>query len=386
MKISGLRRVAAGDRVRAEAEIEWETRPLPTRTLYFETSADHADDFEASADAFLLACVPLATWQGEERVALRGPVCPLLYENARACSLVMQRFHPELRPPQIEVELGFEAAVPRTPARTAAMMSGGVDALATLRTNRLEYPLDHPYAIRECLCFFGLYGFDHDENGPVPERLAAWRDLHGRLEGLAARERFTLVPVYTNVRFFSPDYLAWSVALNSALSVAGAHCLARRFDRLLLASDGAGVESPDCSSSQYLCGNFSSAGLDVRLELVASDRLERVRLLSRWDEALALMQPCHWVEVPTPGQVNCGRCEKCIRTMLCLLIAGKLAEASAFPADDVRPGDLLQLWLPTENKLTAAEKLAEPLRRIGRRDLARALHRLARRTRRRPEG
>ncbi|MCG8589493.1 MAG: hypothetical protein MJE66_09400 [Proteobacteria bacterium] len=390
MKIHGVRRVMRAGRVRAEAEVEWESGAFPTRTLYFETSEDYADSFEARPESFLMACVPLACWYGEARVQLRGPICPVLFENAAACAHVMRRFYPELRPPKIEVELGLEARKPPQPTRTAAMMSGGVDALALLRMNRLDYPLDHPHSIREAVCVFGLHGFDHDVDGadgadPVPERLAAWEMLFGRLAGLAEREKFSLVPLYTNVRSFCPDYLVWSTAVYSPLTVAGVHCLTGRFDRLLLASDGVGVESEDCAASQYLYHCFSSAALDVHGELDVVSRQERLELLSQWEEGRALMQPCHWVELPEPDEINCGHCEKCVRTMLGLLLTGTLEATEAFPADDVAPELVERLWIASPQKLQHVLTLAEPLRRAGRRDLVRALRRLERRTQRRWE-
>lgn len=382
MRIEDLRTRDADGRRRVEADVVWEDVDLPARPLFFETPADFADDFEASPDAFLLALVTVACWRGESRVRVAGPVCPVMRDNAHSCARILATAYPGLRVPRIEVERGTVPTRPREEPRTGSLMSGGVDALTLLRVNRLLYPLDHPDSIRDCLLVFGLYGFDCDEDGPVPERLRAFEDLRGRLQGLARRQSFTLVPVLTNVRTFSPDYPAWSHALYSPMTVAAAHLCSRRLDTVLFGSEGGGLDSPDVASSQELSQCFSTAALDLRLELVHLDRLERIRLLADWDEGRALVQPCHWVEVPGPGQINCGRCEKCVRTMLGFLLAGRLGETTAFPDDDVTPALIEALPIPSENKMRHLQVLEAPLRRLGRRDLARAIRRRGRRWRR----
>jgi hypothetical protein len=303
-------------------------------------------------------------------------------DNARAVADNLVAAHADLRAPRLEVEHGFAPTRPRANARTGAFLSGGVDALAVLRANRLAYPLDHPRSIRDGFLAFGLYGFDATEAGPVPERLDAWADLRSRLAGLAERESFTLVPVYTNVRTFSPDYLTWSRALFSPMTAAIVHGFAGRVSTALLGSDGVGIEPDDVSESQMLSQCFSSAALEVRLDLVHLDRLARIRMLADWADGRALMQPCHWVELPRPGQVNCGRCEKCVRTMLGLVVLGRLGDTPAFADDDLTADRIDALHIASSNKLRHLSAFVGPLRAAGRRDLVRAIRRRERRWRR----
>lgn len=382
MEIRDLRLTTTERGVRAEAEVVWEDADLPTCTLYFETEPAFADSFAASPDAFLLACAPAAGWHGEQRVALEGPVCPVMRDHADAVVRLIRTQHPELTVPRIEVAQGVEPGLPRRPERTGMFLSGGVDALTVLRLNRRTYPLDHPASIREAFLAFGLYGFDVGADGPQPERLAAWRDLRGRMEGLAEREAFTLIPLYTNVRTFTPDYLAWSRALFSPLTAACAHGFASRVSTVLMGSDGTGIEPDDIADSQTLSQCFSSAALEVRLDLVHLDRLARIGLLADWDDGRRLMQPCHHVEVPESGRINCGRCEKCLRTMLGLIVLGRLDETPAFDQDDLTPDVIDEVWLPSRNKVMHLAAFKRPLARAGRRDLAAAIRRRERKWRR----
>lgn len=103
----------------------------------------------------------------------------------------------------IEPTLGRVAATPRTPPRVASFMSGGVDALTTLRSNRLDYPLDHPAALHDGFFLFGFNTYDFDANEPVPERVEDFETRLARMADIAREARIELIPVFTNVRFLA---------------------------------------------------------------------------------------------------------------------------------------------------------------------------------------
>jgi hypothetical protein len=65
--------------------VSWEDRDFPERELIFEigdgghqVSVGHD---EPCADAFLVACFPLAAVHGERRVRIDGGPCPMLVEG-----------------------------------------------------------------------------------------------------------------------------------------------------------------------------------------------------------------------------------------------------------------------------------------------------------------
>lgn len=72
--------------------------------------------------------------------------------------LQLRQWYGERRhnPVVIEPTQGFSPPLPRSPRRTSALMSGGVDALTTLYCNRRDFPLEHPGAIRDCFFFDGF--------------------------------------------------------------------------------------------------------------------------------------------------------------------------------------------------------------------------------------
>jgi hypothetical protein len=73
-------------------------------------------------------------------------------------------------------------------------------------------------------------------------------------------------------------------------------------------------------------GHFSSQRVTIMHEGSRYFRIDKVRDLASWPAALAALRVCHEAQ---GIQANCGRCEKCLRTRLELLVAG-VEETAAF--------------------------------------------------------
>jgi hypothetical protein len=286
---------------------------------------------------------------------------------------IYSRWYERCRPLRIEPLGGYVPTTPRRDARTSCFLSGGVDGLAALRANRLNYPKGHPESIRDCILLFGANDFECTVDGPVPERLAEFRRAQSRLLELAESEDFELIPVLTNTRLLIGDYECWTSVGFGAANVSVAHALSSRFTRVLFASDGNGVDAPPGASHPLLDQFFSTAAVQVWHEHAAWSRIDKLRLLAEWPPALRIMQPCHRLKVLPEGQLNCGRCEKCIRTMLGLLALGKLRRGEAFAADDVTPEMVEQIPVLSPVKADLLRQLIEPLRSVGRDDLVSAV-------------
>jgi hypothetical protein len=373
MKIRNLKVDEAEDGRRVSADIVWEDCPRPSQTLYFETAYPFATDLQPSPNAFVLAALPAAVWAGERRVQIEGSLCSQFRDGLQAVMAIYSRWYERCRPLRIEPLDGYAPTTPRRDARTSCFLSGGVDGLTALRDNRLNYPKDHPESVRDCILLFGANDFECTVDGPVPERLAAFRQTQARLLELAESEDFELIPVLTNTRLLIGDYDCWTAVGFGAANVSVAHTLSRRFTRVLFASDGNGVDAPPGASHPLLDQFFSTAAVQVWHEHAAWSRIDKLRLLAEWPPALRIMQPCHRIKVLPEGQLNCGRCEKCIRTMLGLLALGKLKQSEAFAANDVTPDMVEEIPVLSPVKADLLRQLIEPLRSVGRDDLVSAV-------------
>lgn len=373
MRIENLRQEQRGDCRRIAADLLWEDSERPGRTLYFQTWTPSAPELELSPDVFLLAALPLAVWHGERRIRVEGSICPRLREGLETAMAIFSMWYAHCRPLAIEPTKGFVPALPHPDAGPASFMSGGVDALALLRANRLDYPLDHPGSIRTCLLLFGLNSHVFAGTDVRPERLAAFEVHLERMQQLAERANFYLVPIHTNIRTLYDDFRAWTDVGFAAGIICTALTLPERISSAWLASGGVGVGRQPCGSHPLLDHHFSTAAVEVHHGQAALSRLEKTRLVAEWEDARPLLRTCFYLDIPRDGRINCETCEKCVRTMLALVALGRLQQVSAFTCDDVTPGMLEVVRIETALDLAYYSECIEPLKRRNRHDLVRPL-------------
>ena len=106
-------------------------------------------------------------------------------------------------------------------------------------------------------------------------------------------------------------------------------------------------------------------------ENVALSRLDKTKLVGGWDVALKHLRVCNEKESYSQGNYNCGKCEKCVRTMTTLLSLGILDKTSTFREKDVSKKLLLDtFYLSDSYEENCYRELIKPLKQIGRDDLA----------------
>jgi len=218
-----------------------------------------------------------------------------------------------------------------------AFLSGGIDSLAMLRANRLDFPLDHPRAIKDCLF---VHGFDIGGADGADGEIETFERAVSSLSKVVKATQAILIPVSTNIRQLDNDVHFWIYEFHGAALSSIAHALSPRLTSVSIAS---GFDIPNiipAATHPLIDPNYSSTALRIRHEGILFSRLEKVGLLADWDVALQNLRVC---TMNPPGLLNCGKCEKCIRSMTELLAVGKLASAGVFPQDDVSE-EMLSLW------------------------------------------
>jgi hypothetical protein len=90
-------------------------------------------------------------------------------------------------------------------------------------------------------------------------------------------------------------------------------------------------------SHPLLDPNYSAATLRIRHDGITMSRLDKLRLISGWAMGLQRLRVCNRSEDYRERSINCGQCEKCVRTMLGLAALGVLDQTSAFLATDLTP-------------------------------------------------
>lgn len=367
MRITDLKLEERPNGRRASARVIWEQADRPTDTLFFDLDHPWADLLQPQPEAFALACLPLAFWSGERSLSIEGALCPRFRDGARQLIQIWAALHG--RPASLEIR-PTEGWRPPERARqefTAAFLSGGVDALSTLQSNRLDYPLSHPGSIRACLFLFGTNALQMGAQGPDQERLRFYRLHQQRLQELAGSAPFTLLPILTNVRRFAPSYACWTRIGYGPATVAVAHLLTRRLTRVLFAADGHSLLTGTESREVPL---FGSAALDVVIDQAGMSREEKLQQLATWPAGMERIQPCHLITVPGGGRLNCGLCEKCLRTKLSLRSLGLPISPLTFHEAALDTRALFRFPLVSHTKVDLFQSLVAALWRQGSRRLA----------------
>jgi hypothetical protein len=375
MRIERLREERAGEWHRVAADVIWEDRDAPTQTLAIETTDQFARDLEPGPDAFLLALLPLAQWLGEKRVSIEGRVCCRLRDGLGAAVQLFAHWYERCRSVSIEPTRGFAPTIARGEPRAACFMSGGIDALSLLRANRLEYTAEHPSFLRDGILLFGLNSFDADAAGPKADRLAAFEAHVRRMTSFAETVHLTLTPVRTNIRALYPDFGSWGAVGVAAGVLSTGMCLSRRIDRVELGSAGLGVNSPPHGTHPCLDHHYATEAVAVRPAQLALTRFEKTRIVAEWENALSVLRTCFYHRIPDAGHINCGECEKCLRTMLALVALGKLDRAPTFPHDDLTASMLEPLVIENPINVIFYTQCADALAARQRDDLAAPLRR-----------
>jgi hypothetical protein len=310
---------------------------------------------------------------GERRLSIEGTLCPALHDGVLTVLTQLREWFDNSRTiPTIEATQGFEARRQCMPGRAAQFFSGGVDAWATLRRNRLMYPADHPLSIRDCLYVFGWHPFDFEEGKLSLERFTAWERNCRRLQLVSAVAGVELHPLITNIHTVFDDRPFYGDTNSSAILFAPGHLLTPRLSHLMIASSAHLGELVPHSTHPLIDPYYSSADLQIQHDSSRPTRLEKVRLVAEWPAALRALHVCVHNR-PPEDRMNCGKCPKCLRTMTELLICGRLQDAVTFPADDVDAAWIRAVHLRVDLENAYWVECLEPLAQMGRHDLIEAI-------------
>jgi len=377
MKIGAWQEERTAGRMRLSVRVQWEDRARDDATIWFEWPEALADQVTADANVALLAAYPLAMSTGEQRLQLDGTVPPRLADGVRAAMALAVQRTPALRTVHLDVIERGTAPEGTAGRREAALcLSGGVDALSALQGNLEAMPPDHPARFRRGLFVFGLNSFDFADGLPVPARAELYEARAARLEAFSSGLGISLLRASTNLRSLYPDFQTWAAVVNNTPLTAIGHAMRTHLSGLAIASTGAGI-STDVLQHPFMDPLFATHDFDVHPVQQMLTRAEKVRRLAAWPEGLAVLRVCFLMELPTRPVQNCGRCEKCVRTILELLAAGGDALARApFPADDVTAD---QIDVMSYASRIYYDEVVPPLAALGRDDLVAAIRRGLRR-------
>jgi len=242
-------------------------------------------------------------------LTMDGPLDPTFAENLSTIQDIYSAWYPQAERITIHVPEGNSGSTPQA-GHTGAFFSGGVDSFYTLLKHDEEIDL-----------LVYVHGFDVDLDDT-----SLRRRVSDMLNEVGTRFDKEVIEVETNLRQFSDERAGWPRYHGAALAFVGL-TLQSFFGRLLIASGASYDELRPWGSHPLLDPCWSTSNLQFIHDGCEASRLDKCRVVGQNDIASELLRVC-WRN--PDGAYNCGRCEKCIRTMVQLLAADALKQCSAF--------------------------------------------------------
>lgn len=290
-------------------------KPLSLRHRIPLSLKDQVTDW---ADPFVIGMI-FPVMQLGKPVLVEGPVSPSLLFNLEEFMAMWAVWKPD-RYRAVDITAEVEKEPPGQPEKGLAVMafSGGVDSCFTAWRHRKGLA---GRRTRNLLSAVFVHGFD------VPlSRKTTYDNLEKRNRLLLSTIGMDLIPLLTNYREMLVGWGdSYAAALLSALAL-----FQKKFDTALLGSSKPySVMDPNAvwGSNPASDPLLSSDSFRVLYDGGRFSRLEKLAVVARWPEALRFLHVC-WENNKT--ELNCCRCEKCIRTILSLRLLG-LDQPPCFP-------------------------------------------------------
>lgn len=366
MRIENLKSVKNGNRAKVAATVNWEDSDHPAQELYFETVDDFAKDLSCNPHAFLVACIMPAMHYGEERVFIDEEICPELREGLKtAMSLIRYWYKSDRKLVRIEAKTKSSISNHRLSERTGMFFSGGIDSLAILRANRLNFSLEHPGSIKDALLVYGL----------EVNKLESFDYVLSSMSEIAREAGITLIPVYTNVRSLEhvDNWSIWEWEFQAAALSSIAHAFSRRLSTVIISSTYDIPHIQPYGSHPLLDPCYSSRDIRIKHDNITLSRFDKMKLVADWTTGFQNIRTCNNHEFYQPGMLNCGKCPKCVSAMLAFMALGVLEKTRAFPIHNISKELLISTMNISHTTICFYDELITPLKENGHYDLARII-------------
>ena len=321
--------------------------------VFFGVPEAFEDMLTSRTDLFLPLAVFFGLLRNEPVDLSEMNVDPYFFRNALAAAKQHQSWHSRLQlfPPEGVVmddrrRISSEAS--------ACFYSGGVDSLFTLFRHTKGNSQNVDAVIDQDLDY-ALHIFH--SRGPIsPSEIEI--ELLVLNTGAQIRD-VVFVPVFSNVMTFDDDWKdAYGLVTHGVCLATVLHALAGRIGRGLIGSSDTYGELIPWGSSPITDHLYSSSDLEVIHDGSTYTRVEKTKFISQSSEALSLVNVCDRLEVEF-GYLNCSECQKCLRTMVTIDLAGK-ANAEDCPNFDwtnYSPEKLASVFLHDQGEALKVEEI-----------------------------
>ena len=356
MKIKNVKKEIRDNKVFLLAEIDLEHQQK-TVSVFFSYPEIFFDHVPENADPFF----PIALIAGmyyNENIEILPPVSAKILKKQQLLQDIFVTWHPDIFH-RIKVEaISYNPEENLKDSRNATFFSLGVDSFYSLLKHLPENDPNPEQSIDSIIYMKGLElplsVYSDGQDIPVIESIQKVADHYG------------LEPIYgeTNLRdifqFDWEDYFFGPGLASTALSLSdGYGCV------YIPSSHSYATLFPD-PSSPLIDSLWSNTKTYIFHDGAEKERARKITdLIIHDDFAVSNLRVC----VENKGGIyNCGKCWKCVRSMITLEIVGKLKEAASFP-DRLPKNYNLQLRTYVIDSLEFTKENLKLAREYGRKDI-----------------
>jgi len=273
------------------------------------------DYIHPDASPFAAALLLPSMKQGEDLI-IEGSISAQLYQGMHAIMQEVQKWDIDLQP--IKIVADALVADPPRPQRSASFFSGGVDSFYTYLKHKTD-----PIEKDRIGSFILVNGFDIKRRNTQ-----LWDRTLENIKSIAEADKVELIVVRSNIQGLVEPILLWDYTHGGCLAAVGLF-LRGAFHQIYIPSTHSVAEQIPWGSNLALDGHWSTEGTTFIHDGTEATRIEKaISQIARSPLALEHLRVCFANE---RGAYNCGKCDKCLRTMINLYVAGALEKSSTFP-------------------------------------------------------
>jgi hypothetical protein len=359
MKLLSVRVEGEGDRICVVGELE-----NGTLQPYLAFPRELESFVAGTADTFVPMLLVPCLEKGEP-LEIVPPISRQLARRIPRIMDVLLSLFPNFHRISVKLNVREEPAQSSGHA-VASLFSGGVDSFYTLLKGFT--PGTDP-DLRPTQLFF-MRGLEQplDQSSGADATLDIVREI-------AQQSGVGLLWGETNLRLLFG--LNYELYYHASALIGSALALSRGIKRLLVPSTFAYGQLIPWGSHPLLDELWSIESMEVIHDGAEARRVDKISMLARDHRSVFRHLRVCLKNQAGPG--NCGRCQKCARTMMALELIGALADAPTFPAV---PRQILARWLRADNPIFV-EELRDLARQCGSADTVAFLNRVVRSQKRR---
>jgi len=309
---------------------------------------------EAAADEEGLAVllVPIAMSRGWA-IEVPAQVSPRLRSGIATAQEILGTWYPGWQTVDINARSERVSHDGKRESRGAAcFFSGGVDSFYSVLRHREQL---------SALIF--VHGFD-----VLPSEAGRRREIARSLRTAAEELGLDLVEVRTDIKLLTRRYCRWGPEAHGAALASIGLQMPARFETILIPASHSYRDLDAWGSHPILDPCWSSDAVEFVHE-GPIPRTQKMATIAESDAALRHLRVCYQKRIDRP---NCGRCEKCLRTMIGLHLVGALERCATLP-NEIPLRDVAMIPIKDESTRAFAQENLEAAEAAGETAIARAL-------------